>query len=386
MNLLDVVLMAFMALASWTGFRLGLAARAVSWVGIGIGLFLATISVPFVLSRFGDLTSASNRLFIGIITLFVTVTAVSVLADGIGMRVRHRVRSSAFGPVDRLAGAVAGALSVLVVVWFLLPAAASTPGEIARTVRGSTIVALVDDAAPPPPAAARSLARLVDRSGFPTVFADLQPAPVTGPPPSEIPVDPGVVEAATASTINVEAFGCGSGYEGSGFVVAPGLVATNAHVVAGSDEVQLKRPDGVVVPAVVVHVDDDRDLALLEAPEIGREPLPLADPVVDTGAATIGYPGGQDTPRVAPVTISADRPTVGFDIRHQNRVERRLLFLAASLQQGDSGSAVIDGAGAVVGVIFAVSPDDPDTAFALHVEELRAVLAEARIPDTGACL
>ena len=119
---------------------------------------------------------------------------------------------------------------------------------------------------------------------------------------------------------------------------------------------------------------------------VDRPALPIGQPVTNSGAAVIGYPGGQDTPRVAPATVSGDRPTVGFDIRNQERVERRLLFLAASLQQGDSGSAVIDPTGAVVGVVFAVSPDDPDTAYALHIEELQGALTEPRNPDTGACL
>lgn len=386
MNVLDGILVASMALGAWTGFRLGFAARAVSWLGLAVGLMAATVSVPYVLSTFADGTTASSRLLIGALTLLATVTFVSVVADTIGLRIRHAVRRTALGPVDRIAGTVAGALSVLVLVWFLLPSAAATPGAIARVVRGSAVVHLVDDIAPPPPAAARELGRLIDRSGFPTVFADLQPSPVTGPPPSEIPVAPDVVTAVTASTVNVEAFGCGTGYEGSGFVVAPDLVATNAHVVAGADDVHVKRPDGVVVDAVVVHVDDDRDLALLATQGIDRPPLPLADPVVDSEGATIGYPGGQDQPVVSPVGIRDDRETVGFDIRNRDRVTRRLLFLAASLQQGDSGSAVIDQQGAAVGVVFAVSPDDPDTAYALHVEELRAALGAERTPSTGSCL
>ena len=385
MNVLDVVLLVSMALAAWTGWRLGFLARAISWVGIGIGIAVSTVTVPWALDNFGEGTTASNRLLTGLIVLLVTVTIISVIADTIGVRIRRKVRSTAFGPIDKAAGGLAGALSILVLVWFLLPAAASTPGEIARIVRGSTLVNAVDAMAPEPPGAARSLARLIDQSGFPTVFADLQPTPVIGPPPDQIPVDQDVVAAATASTVNVEAFGCGSGYEGSGFVVSPDLVATNAHVVAGSDRVQLRRPDGEVVDGVVVHVDEDRDLALVEAP-VGRDPLPIGDPAVDADGATIGYPGGQNQPRVAPAGIRDDRETVGFDIRNQDRVSRRVLFLAAQLQQGDSGSALIDQSGAVVGVVFAVSPDDPGTAYALHPDELRAALTDSRTPDTGPCL
>ena len=385
MNVLDAVLLVSMALAAWTGYRLGFLARAVSWVGILIGIGVATITVPLGLATFAEGSSASNRLLTGVLVLLVTVTVISVIADTIGVRIRRRVRDTAFGGIDKAAGALAGAFSVFVLVWFLLPAAASTPGEIARLVRGSVIVTLVDQTAPEPPGPARALGRLIDESGFPTVFADLQPSPVIGPPPDQIPVDQAVVATATDSTVNVEAFGCGNGYEGSGFVVAPDLVATNAHVVAGADEVQLRRPDGEVVDGVVVHVDDDRDLALVEA-AVGRDPLPIAEPTLDSDGAVIGYPGGQDQPRVAPAGIRDDRETVGFDIRSEERVSRRVLFLASQLQQGDSGSPVIDPSGAVVGVVFAVSPDDPGTAYALHPEELRAALTATRQPDTGSCL
>jgi S1-C subfamily serine protease len=67
-------------------------------------------------------------------------------------------------------------------------------------------------------------------------------------------------------------------------------------------------------------------------------------------------------------------------------VARRILYLSANLRQGDSGSALIGADGAVIGVIFAVSPDDPNTAFALHVEELRAVLEAAPNQNAGACI
>ena len=67
-------------------------------------------------------------------------------------------------------------------------------------------------------------------------------------------------------------------------------------------------------------------------------------------------------------------------------MERRVLYLSSQLRQGDSGSAVVADDGAVVGVVFAVSPDNPDTAYALHVQELREVLEAEPDPSTGACL
>ena len=385
MNLLDAVLLVMIALAAVTGYRLGLAARAISWAGGLLGLGLSTVIVPAVLETWpgGD---AVTRLLVGLLVVLITTSVLSGIGEVIGLRLRHRVHATPFGPIDRIAGGIAGGMSVLLLVWFLLPALATTPGMIAREVRQSMVVGWVDDHAPDPPDASRALGRLVDQSGFPEVFADLQPAPVTGPPPAELPVPAEVVQAATPSTVNVEAFGCGTGFEGSGFVVADGLVATNAHVVAGSDEIRLRRTDGSTVPATIQHFDGDRDLALLAASDVARPPLPLRDPVVDEGAAVIGYPGGQDTPRVAAARIADDRPTVGRNLYGGDRVERRVLYLSSQLRQGDSGSAVLGDDGAVVGVVFAVSPDNPDTAYALHVQELRDVLAAPPNRSTGPCL
>ncbi len=384
MNVLDTVLLVLMATAAWTGHRMGLLARALSWAGALVGLVVATRAVPAVLSWWPD-GSATTRLLIGLGTVLLCTSVGSALAELIGLRIRRRVHRTPFGVIDRAGGAVAGALSVLLVVWFLLPALANTPGSIAAQARQSTVVGWVQQVAPEPPDTSRALGRLVDQSGFPDVFADLRPAPIIGPPPDQIPVDEAVVAQARSSTVNVEAFGCGSGFEGSGFVVADGIVATNAHVIAGSDEIRLRRPDGEVVPATILHSDSNRDLALLEAPGIGRPALPLRDPVVDESGATIGYPGGQDVPRVAPAVVRDDRSTVGRDLYGSELVTRRVLFLAANLQQGDSGSALIGGDGAVMGVVFAVSPDDPDVAYALHPQELRDVLAAAPNRSTGSC-
>ncbi|MDP1807187.1 MAG: hypothetical protein Q8K72_18565, partial [Acidimicrobiales bacterium] len=70
-------------------------------------------------------------------------------------------------------------------------------------------------------------------------------------------------------------------------------------------------------------------------------------------------------------------------------VTRRVVFvLASELAPGDSGAALVDTDGNVVGVAFAISPDHAQTAYALSTSELRAVLdadRQAQAP-TGPCL
>jgi S1-C subfamily serine protease len=347
---------------------------------------LATLTVPYAMGL-AAATQPALRLFAGLLVLAVTVTIVATLFQAVGMRLRHSVASSPLSSIDRGAGAIASVAIILLVVWLAVPAASVVPGSVAREVRTSAVVEAVTNATPPAPDTVRALRNLVNTSRFPEVFADLQPAPDTGPPPAEVPVAPDVVERATASTVNVEADGCGRRFEGSGFTIEPGTVVTNAHVVAGADRVEVRLPDGPLLAAEVVSFDPDRDLAVLRVGDLPQEPLERATGEVGDVGVVIGYPGGQDTPRVAPVEVRDKRTALGRDIYGRERTERQVLFSAADLQQGDSGSPVIDVEGRVIGVTFAISPDQPTSAFALDRTELDAALGAPRdTVDTGPCI
>ena len=65
-----------------------------------------------------------------------------------------------------------------------------------------------------------------------------------------------------------------------------------------------------------------------------------------------------------------------------------MLILAAALRPGNSGSAVVNAEGSVVGVAFAISLSADDMAFALSSSELEPVLASnsPRPVPTGECL
>ncbi len=196
-----------------------------------------------------------------------------------------------------------------------------------------------------------------------------------------------MAEAVTESTVKVQGEACGRIQEGSGFFVTPQLVVTNAHVVAGEDDTRLQLADGDTVDAEVVAFDPDRDLAVLRTDDVGITPLPLraAEPG-DTGGV-FGHPGGGPL-EISPFRVSEQIPAVGRNIYDRGRTERQVLVLASELAPGDSGSALVDPEGRVVGVAFAVAPDKPGVAYALAVEELEPVLAGdlSRARDTGGCL
>ena len=386
MNLLDLLLLVAAGVALVGGWHVGFVARVSTWLGLAAGVVASRWTVPAVL---GVLTVGAPllRLFVGLVVVAFTVSVVASLFQIVGARIRHLVALTPLRGLDRAGGALAGFLAVLAVVWFLIPAAAEVPGSVARQVRNSIAVMLIRDVAPPPPDAARAVRALIDSSRFPEVFEEFAPAPVSGPPPDAIPVSDHVVDRVTASTVNVEASGCDQRYEGSGFTVAEDLVVTNAHVVAGSDDVRVRRPDGVELDGEVVVFDPRRDIALLEVPDLGQAPLSLAEISPGTEGVAIGYPGGQNQPRVAPARVEERRTAVGRDIYGTDRTRREVLFLSARLQQGDSGSPLVDGEGNVAGVVFAISPDQPTTAYALDLDELRSALeAPVQRGVTGACI
>ena len=131
------------------------------------------------------------------------------------------------------------------------------------------------------------------------------------------------------------------------------------------------------------------DLALLRVPGLTEEPLPLRSDTAKEGetGAVYGHPGGGQL-RAAPAKISQELIAVGRDIYDHNDTRRHIFVLASALRPGDSGAALVDKAGRVAGVAFAIAPDKPGVSYALTDKELRPVLAAAApaTVSTGACL
>ncbi len=385
-TLFDVGLVLAIIAAGVGGSRLGLLTRAWSWLGLALGLVVATRLAGPAVAPLDD-QDALVRLFA---TLMVVVICVGIF-QAIGFTIGNKLRRSlpeSLQTADRVAGAVTGVLAVLVVLWLLMPTLTMMQGNLARLARGSVIVAAVDQYSPPVPASVRDLGQEVSDFGFPEVFDDLRAAPDVGPPPETLGLPIEAVDRVRPSTMNIEALGCGGIREGSGFVVEAELVATNAHVVAGSESLEVVLDGGGSrLAAQLVAIDTGTDLALLRVPGLNRTPVPLGTPEDGTAAAVFGYPGGQDQLRIAPAVVADHQVALGRDIYDRNVASREILLLAADVRQGDSGSAVVDASGHVVGVLFALAPDRPATAYALDVAELRRLLGEPRDPSTpsGAC-
>jgi len=365
------------------GYRIGLVTRALSWFFMAIGIVVTARFLPDIIEVVNG-PDPRGRLLIAIGVLLFGAFLGQAVGLLLGTRL-HPVIPDSGRRLDKAGGAVAGVLGVLVGVWLLLPTMADVPGQISRQARSSSIARFVATTAPAPPDALQALRRLVGDTQFPRVFSALRPSLDTGPPPASSGLTQATLDAAVASTVRVEGPACGRIQEGSGFVVAPGIVVTNAHVVAGEDRTTLLERSGRRVSARVVYFDPDRDLAVLEG-DIRAPALSIGRGDIGDRGAVLGYPGGGPLD-VSPFEVRDAVTALGRDLYDRHGTRRQVLILASDLAPGDSGAALVDPAGTVVGVAFAIAPDRPGTAYALSTTELQAALAAPRGPaDTGPCL
>lgn len=386
MNLLDVLVVLMGISAAVGGYRLGLLAKLVSWLGLTVGVLVGVMVLPGLMRRLEDASQVSL-----VLVAVATLLGAGLVGQGLGLTLGSKLHialpEGTARQVDRGAGAVAGIFGVLVGLWLLLPTLASVRGWSAEQAYGSFIAGEVDGLFPEPPDTIQALRRVVGDEPFPLVFDALQQAPDPGPPPAGSGLGQEVFDAAVRSTVKVQGVACRRVQEGSGFVVAPGLVATNAHVVAGEDDTEVQLDDGSTRAATVVAYDPRRDIAVLRVDGLDRPPLELRDAEVGEVGGVFGHPGGGPLD-VSPFKVAEEITAVGNDVYDREESRREVLVLASELAPGDSGAALVDPQGDVVGLAFAVAPDKSGVAYALALDELRAVLAGdlSAERDTGDCL
>ena len=383
MHLFDL-LFALMTLAAiGAGYRAGFATRVPSWIGLGAGLVAGLRAVPWMLDR----TDGAQYELVVVATVAVVIVPM-MIGEYVGFMLGRRVapRGARAERLDRGLGGAAGFVAVVATVWMLLPVLAASSVWSSELVSDSTVARLITDHLPEPPDVEGALRSVVGDDAFPKVFQTRQPR-VTVSPPAQTELDPATIARVANSVVKIEVAACRVTKGGTGFVVGEALVVTNAHVVAGGRTTSVRRDDGRRLPAAVVALDPNSDLALLTVSGLGRAALPVGESNDSGTGAVFGHPDGGPL-RVAPFDVARRVTAVGEDIYGTNTVQRDVLELAADLRHGDSGAALVDARGDVVGVAFAISQDQAGVAYALATTELNAIL---RLPrdqpvDTGPCI
>lgn len=388
MDVLDIILIVLILAAAAHGLRLGAATQTLSFAGGLIGLAAGIASILFISPH---LHGEFVKTFVALLLLLVPTTVAWSIGRQAGVRIWRRLRGNRLAAVDAVSGAAIAMAGTVVIVWLLASVLVNSQVRlISSQVQNSAVVRLVSREMPAPPDVLGLLG--ADLADIPLPYIGF--LQTVGPVP--LPRSPQVREAvdvAGRSTVQIVALGCGNiVVEGSGFVVAPGLVVTNAHVVAGSDNIT--EYDGVQSERVTpILFDPNFDLAVLRVPDLTVPALPIDASYVGRGtkAVVLGYPdGGPFDAQPAGVLLRFDPESP--NIYDTATTQREIYELQSLVRPGNSGGPLVEPDGEVIGVVFSRDADDSEIGFALASPGVlqRVHEAEARplgsSVGTGSCI
>jgi S1-C subfamily serine protease len=375
----DWLIVAFTALLAIYGYVQGFIVGVLSLVGFALGAFLGTRLAPLILPG-GD-----HSQYAPLFGLLGALIAGGVLAsgfEGLGLRARSVLRVPGLRAVDGLLGAVLTACVGLGIAWIVGAVALQSAGStsLREDIQRSAILSKLNQVLPPSGPILHALARF---DPLPSVRG---PAADVPPPNAHVLGVPGV-RAAEPSVVRVVGTACGLGIEGSGWVAAPDIVVTNAHVVAGEQDTVVQ-PGGVApgLPAHALVFDPHNDVAVLRVPGLARRPLALSsDPAPGTAAAILGYP--LDGPFDAEAGRIGQTQDVSTEDAYGNGpVVRKITSLRGRVRPGNSGGPMVDASGRVVATVFAaiVGSSNGSGGFAVPNAIVRSELDKAaRSPGSG---
>jgi S1-C subfamily serine protease len=381
---LDVAVLAIAFVAAVSGWRSGAMGSLLSFVGVALGAMAGILLAPHLVRH---ISGPREQLFAALFLILAMVIVGEVAGVVLGQAVRGAIRSPGVRGIDSLIGVALQLVVVLVAAWLVAtPLTSSDQPDLAAAVRGSRVLAEVDDVAPRwLKTVPKRLSALLNNSGLPPAVLDpFSRTPIVGVDvPDAALADSPVVAETEPSVVKIRgvAPSCQKVLEGTGFVVGPNRVMSNAHVVAGSDSVTVES-GGKPYDATVVSFDPRADISILAVPDLPAPALKFADSPAgsDTDAIVLGYPGGggfEATPARIRETIELNGP----DIYQNETVTREVYTIRGTVRQGNSGGPLIDVDGKVLGVVFGAAVDENDTGFVLTAKEVARQMT--KIADTA---
>ena len=291
-----------------------------------------------------------------------------VLARAAGSFLQEKIKGATSEALDRAGGAILGAALSLTLVWVTATFALGTPllSPLHPTMQQSTVLGALNQAMP-----SRLLTQAVSR---------LDPIPrFQGPdanvaePNLDVANDPEIL-AATSRVVRVSGVACGYGVEGSGWVAAPNLIVTNAHVVAGETTTQVQpEGNGIPLPARVMAFDEKNDVAVLRVNDLRLPPLALAEPEASEPVAILGFPEN------GPFDLRAGRVgdttrVISNDAYNRGPVERTVTSFRGFVRPGNSGGPAVNEEGAVVATVFASRADSDNAGYGIPSSLVRQLI------------
>ncbi|GAB2527198.1 MarP family serine protease [Nocardia heshunensis] len=389
---LDLGIIILALLAATSGWRQGAVASALAFLGVILGAVAGILIAPHILKH---LSEGRTRVLVGVLLIVALVIVGEVAGMVLGRAARGGMRDPFTRTVDSVVGAGLQAVAVLATAWLLaLPLTNSSQPGIAAAVTNSQVLRNVDHVAPDwLRRVPTDFSNLLNTSGLPDVIGPFGHVPITAvEPPDASVLQLPVAQQLQTSVLRIRGIApsCQRQLEGSGFVVAPERIMTNAHVVAGTNTVSVDTARGSL-PATVVLFDSNKDIAILAVPGLQATPLTLAPSDATSGESSIvlGYPGGgRYTASAARVreTLNLKGPNIYRD----NDVKREVYTIRGQVRAGNSGGPLVDTDGRILGVVFGAAVTDDDTGYVLTLDEVKPELASAASQTTavgtGSCV
>ena len=378
MTVVDWVIVALAVLMAMQGYARGFLVGVCSLAGFAAGALLGSRIGPAVLSGGSHSPWAPAFALGGALLLGMLLGS---LCEGVARRLRRFLFFPPVRMIDGLAGALLTACIGLGIAWIagatLLQSAGSIslPANLRTDIQQSVILRALNRALPPSGPILNALARV---DPLPSVSGRVASVPA---PDGRI-VSASGPRRALASVVRITGQACGLGVEGSGWVAGPGLVVTNAHVVAGeTDTVVQLRGVGATLPASAVVFDPHNDIAILRVPGLRAPALQLASgPAAGTPAAILGFPldGGLNS---QPARLGQTQFTATQDAYGRPTV-RQISSLRGLVRPGNSGGPMVGPGGRVVGTVFAEitnAPAGQPGGYAVPDAVVEAELSKARV-------
>jgi len=376
---IDVVIVLLAAFFGFVGFARGFVIGALSLVGFAGGAYLGTRFGPQLLDE-GN-ASPFAPLF-GLLGAHIGGVILSAGAEGLAGTLRSGIRSPAFAVFDGLLGSALAVALALGLAWLISVIVLQTPGvrDMRRPIQRSVILKELNAILP----SDRVLKALARFDPLPSIRG---PQPNVERPRSSYARDPDV-QAASRSVVRVLSNACGLGVAGSGWVARPGIVVTNAHVIAGSSNTSIEpNGSGTRLDATAIAFDPRNDVAVLRVPALDRPPLQFAREVKPTEpGAVLGFPLNGPF-KILPARIAGTASVLANDAYGRRLVRRRVTGFRADVQPGNSGGPIVDVAGRVSGTVFSKIVLGPDGGYAVPNDIVRDILdAAGGAVDTGPCV
>ena len=394
MNFIDIFIAAAFLIFGWIGFRRGILRTILSIIGLIVGGAAGAIATPSIQSLISS-NAFGFKPTIGLTSIILGASLGMFLFGILGSFLRVVLLPFPFmKTIDSLIGFGLAFVAVASISSTLSSAAQVIPNKTVNNLFSqSQLISQIDQYLPERfKDAAQKIQNVITDSPLPEVFKSLVESRIT---PTQLESDvaiPAIVTKSVASTVRIDgiAESCSAAMVGTGFIVSPERVITNAHVVAGVKEPVITLFNSQTqLGGKVIAIDRKKDIAIIFVPGLTGEKLTFIGPVTPNEIGfVVGYPNGGNL-RTMPVSVTSEFESIGTDIDGNGETRREVIVFGGDVKPGNSGGPLLNDQGQVLGVVFAADAENKNTGYALAPSEVAKLVSETssvmQAIETGEC-